>query len=79
MTARRYVTPWWSHALSAVALLLIALLIFGPRALELAQAGQVGWHAAGAFVSLFLGVHRAVLAWRGWRARPVATKDSSHG
>ena len=80
MTARRYVTPWWSHALSAVALLLICAFVFSPRALHvLDTTGGVGWYAAGAFLSLFLAVNRASLAWRAWRARSAraeVTRDA---
>ena len=77
MTARRYVTPWWSHALSAVALLLIASVILAPRALHILNTtGGVGWYAAGAFLTLFLAVNRASLAWRAWRARHAQTEAS---
>ena len=80
MSRPRYVTPWWSHALSAVALLLIAGLIFAPRALENLNAnGAIGWYAAGAFVALFLGVTRAVLAFKAWRTRQTSTRASSDG
>jgi hypothetical protein len=68
MTARRYVTPWWSHALSAAALLLISAFVFAPKAIEIVNTtGGVGWYAAGAFLSLFLAVNRAVLAFRSRR------------
>ena len=78
MTAGRYVTPWWSHALSAVALLLVASVILAPRALHILNTtGAVGWYAAGAFLTLFLAVNRASLAWRAWRARSTRTEAST--
>ena len=74
---RRYVTPWWSHALSAVALLLIAAFVFAPRAIEIVNAtGGVGWYAAGAFLSLFLALNRALLAVKAWRARSASAEVS---
>ena len=74
----RYVTPWWSHALSAVALLLIAAFVFAPKAVEIVNTtGAVGWYAAGAFLALFLAVNRALLAWKAWRARSAAPKVSA--
>ena len=75
MTARRYVTPWWSHALSAVALLLISAFVLAPRAVEIVNTtGGVGWYAAGAFLSLFLALNHALLAVKGWRSRSDATR-----
>jgi hypothetical protein len=70
VTARRYVTPWWSHALSALALLLIAGFVLGPRAVEILRTtGHVGWYAAATFVGLFLGIYRLFLALKLWRTR----------
>ena len=70
VSGRRYVTPWWSHALSALLLLLIVAVVLGPRAVEiLRESGQVGWYAVGAFLGLFLGIHRLFLALKGWRNR----------
>ena len=77
MTARRYVTPWWSHALSAVALLLISAFVFAPQAVEIVNTtGGVGWYAAGAFLSLFLALNRALLAIKAWRARSASAEVS---
>ena len=75
--SKRYVVPWWSHALSAAALLVISVAVFAPRAVELLEAGRVGWYAAGAFVSLFLGLHRLALARRTWRARKPIAEDTT--
>ena len=78
MSRRRYVTPWWSHALSALALLLIAVLVLGPPAVEILRTkGQVGWYAAGAFVSLFLAIYRLFLALKMWRNRTAPAEASA--
>ena len=39
--------------------------------------GAVGWYAAGAFLSLFLAVNRALLAIKAWRARAASRKVSN--
>jgi hypothetical protein len=78
VTARRYVTPWWSHALSALALLLIVGFVLAPRAVEILRtAGQVGWYAAAAFVGLFLGIYRLFLALKAWRSRSAPAEVST--
>jgi hypothetical protein len=78
MNRPRYATPWWSHALSAVALALITVFIFGMRAVEIyRETGGVGWYAAGTFLSLFLAVHRAMLALRGWRSRNASGEGAA--